>query len=92
MSLTAIAINCSLKSKTDEDSSTDKMIGLIASALAARGVEFGETIRIVEAMQSKDFKELNGIPEPVSQAVQMAASNAAHLAGLLQERSYPGLR
>ena len=48
MSLTAIAINCSLKSRADEESSTDRMIGLIATALAARGVAFAETIRIVD--------------------------------------------
>ena len=203
MTLTAIALNCSLKAKADEESSTDKMIGLIASALAARGVRFTETIRIVEhdvkpgvtsdegegdawpdirrrilaadilifgtpvwlgqmssvakrvlermdaflsetdeqgrmpsfgkvavaaivgnedgahsitadlfqalgdegwtipasaacywvgeAMQKKDFKELEEIPDPVRQSVQMAASNAAHLAGLLKERPYPGV-
>lgn len=48
MPLTAIAVNCSLKSRADEQSSTDKMIGLIASALTQHGVEFTETIRIVD--------------------------------------------
>jgi multimeric flavodoxin WrbA len=203
MSLTVIAINCSLKSRADEESSTDRMIGLIATALAARGVAFAETIRIVdhevkpgvtsdegegdawpdirrrilaadilifgtpvwlgqmssvakrvlermdaflseiddrgrmpsfgkvaiaaivgnedgahaitaslyqglgdmgwtipasgacywvgEAMQKTDFKELAEVPEPVRQSVQMAASNAAHLAGLLKDRCYPGV-
>ena len=203
MSLTAIAINCSLKAKADEESSTDKMIGLIATALTARGVEFSETIRMVEhdvkpgvtsdegdgdawpeirrrilaadilifgtpvwlgqmssvakrvlermdaflgetdeqgrmpsfgkiaiaaivgnedgahaitaslyqaladtgwtipatascywvgeAMQKSNFKELPEVPESVRQSVQMAASNAVHLAGLLKERAYEGV-
>ena len=48
MTLTAIAINCSLKSRQDEPSSTDKMIGLIATGLARYGISFTETIRIVD--------------------------------------------
>ncbi|PSJ37107.1 flavodoxin family protein [Allosphingosinicella deserti] len=48
MTLTAIALNCSLKPRTDEDSSTDKMIGLIASALARHEVTLTETIRLVD--------------------------------------------
>ena len=40
MALTAIALNCSLKSAGgDEDSSTDKMIGLLGGELKKRGVE-----------------------------------------------------
>ena len=41
----AIAINCTLKAK-GEDSSTDRMIGLIAKHLAGHGVELSETIRM----------------------------------------------
>ncbi|HEY0045008.1 MAG TPA: NAD(P)H-dependent oxidoreductase [Allosphingosinicella sp.] len=49
MALRAMAINCSLKgSEGDEDSSTDKMIGVVATHLAAHGVEFAETIRIAD--------------------------------------------
>jgi multimeric flavodoxin WrbA len=48
MTLTAIAINCSLKPRSEEPSSTDKMIGLLAAELAKHGVEFTETIRIVD--------------------------------------------
>jgi multimeric flavodoxin WrbA len=48
MSLTAIALNCSLKRSDGEDSSTDKMIGLLVSELKKRGVEFRETIRIAD--------------------------------------------
>lgn len=48
MPLTAIALNCSLKRSGGEDSSTDKMIGLIVSELKKRGVGFGETIRIAD--------------------------------------------
>ena len=44
-----------------------------------------------EAMQSKDYKDLEEIPEPISQTLKMAASNAAHLARLLKESNYPGI-
>jgi multimeric flavodoxin WrbA len=48
MSLTAIAINCTLKPSGGEPSSTDKMIGLIAGELKKHGVELRETIRIAD--------------------------------------------
>jgi multimeric flavodoxin WrbA len=203
MTITAIAINCSLKSKPDEDSSTDAMIGVVAQALAAHGVPLAETIRIAEhnvmpgvssdegpgdawpdirrrilahdilifgtpiwlgqpssvakrvlermdaflgetddqgrmpsfgkvavaaivgnedgghnvtadlfqalndegftipagaacywvgeAMQKTDFKDLPAVPEKVTEAAKMLASNAAHLAGLLKAQAYPGV-
>ncbi len=203
MTLTAIALNCSLKRSDGEDSSTDKMIGLLVSELKKRGVEFRETIRIAdhdvkpgvtsdegegdawpelrrrildadilifgtpiwlgqmsslakrvvermdaflsetdeqgrmpsfsrvaliaivgnedgahnvtaqlgqaladtgwtlpassavywvgEAMGSVDFKDLPNIPDNVAETAAMAAGNAAHLAGLLKARPYPGV-
>ena len=49
MALKAIALNCSLKGGSDGDrSSTDRMIGLLVSELKKRGIEFAETIRIVD--------------------------------------------
>lgn len=48
MALTAIAINCSLKRSSGGQSSTDKMIGVIAGELEKRGVEVRETIRIAD--------------------------------------------
>lgn len=49
MALTAIAINCTLKgSASGQDSSTDKMIGLLVSELKKQGVAFAETIRIAD--------------------------------------------
>ena len=48
MTLSAIAINCSLKGTSGEDSSTDKMIGLLVSELKKHGVGFRETIRIAD--------------------------------------------
>jgi len=48
VTLKAIAINCSLKGEDGDESSTDKMIGLIASALKKHGIAFTETIRIVD--------------------------------------------
>lgn len=49
MALTAIALNCSLKtSGGEETSSTDRMIGLLAAELAKRGVNLTGTIRIAD--------------------------------------------
>ncbi len=48
MTLTAVAINCSLKPSSGEDSSTDRMIGLLVSELKKKGVAFSETIRIAD--------------------------------------------
>jgi len=48
VALTAIAINCSLKKSSGQDSSTDMMIGLLVSELKKHGVEFLETIRIAD--------------------------------------------
>ena len=44
-----------------------------------------------EAMQKSDFQDLPQIPEKVSSTAAMVASNAAHSAGLLRERGYPGV-
>lgn len=43
-----------------------------------------------EAMHSTDFKELPQIPSKVSETAAMLASNAAHLARLLQSQPYSG--
>ena len=48
MTLTAIALNCTLKRSDGEDSSTDKMIGLLVSELKKRDVDFSGTIRIAD--------------------------------------------
>jgi multimeric flavodoxin WrbA len=48
MTLKAIALNCSLKKSAGEPSSTDRMIGLLVSDLARRGVEFTGTIRVAD--------------------------------------------
>ena len=45
-----------------------------------------------EAMGDVDFKDLPKIPDKVQESAAMAASNAAHLAGLLKARPYPGLK
>jgi multimeric flavodoxin WrbA len=46
MALTAIALNCTLK--TGGESSTDRMIALIAGELASHDVRLTETIRVVD--------------------------------------------
>lgn len=48
MTITALAINCSLKRSGGERSSTDRLIDEVAAALAAEGVTTGETIRIAD--------------------------------------------
>jgi hypothetical protein len=42
-------------------------------------------------MGKTDFQDLPQVPEKVSQAAAMAASNAAHLARLLKDEAYPGV-
>lgn len=48
MSITAIAINCTLKRSTGEPSSTDKLLGEVAAALGKHDVTVTETIRIAD--------------------------------------------
>lgn len=49
MTLKAIALNATLKAGGGkEDSSTDRMIGLLAEALKAKGVRFDGTIRLAD--------------------------------------------
>lgn len=49
MPLRAIALNCTLKSSSaDETSSTDRMIELLGGALSEQGVELGEVIRVAD--------------------------------------------
>lgn len=48
MALKAIALNCSLKSRSGEPSSTDAMIDLVIEELAKHDVESLGTIRVVE--------------------------------------------
>ncbi|MDG2520475.1 NAD(P)H-dependent oxidoreductase [Caulobacter segnis] len=43
-----------------------------------------------EAMGSTDFKDLKTVPEMVDKTARMAATNAAHLAGLLKTSPFPG--
>lgn len=42
-----------------------------------------------EAMQSKDYKDLDEVPEPVAKTTASAARNAAYLASLLRAEPYP---
>ena len=44
-----------------------------------------------EAMGSVDYVDLETIPDKVAEILAMAASNAAHLAGLLKKARYPGV-
>lgn len=48
MTLSAIAINCSLKKSSDEPSSTDAMIGVLEKAFAKHDVKLSETLRIAD--------------------------------------------
>lgn len=48
MPISAIAINCTLKRGGGEQSSTDRMIGLIVAELKKHDVEFSETLRLAD--------------------------------------------
>jgi multimeric flavodoxin WrbA len=50
----------------------------------------GATYWVGEAMQGTDYKDLEKKPEVVTEWTKMLASNAAHLAKLLQQSAYPG--
>lgn len=45
-----------------------------------------------EAMHSKDFKDLEDVPETVTSAARMVARTSAHLARLLKANSYPAVK
>lgn len=55
MPVSAIAINCSLKKSSGEDSSTDRMLSVLAKQFEKHGVELSETLRIA------DYKVLPGV-------------------------------
>ncbi|WP_101948596.1 flavodoxin family protein [Mycobacterium sp. 3519A] len=42
-----------------------------------------------EAMQSKNYDDLDQVPEPVAKTTASAARNAAHLAAVLRREQYP---
>ena len=44
-----------------------------------------------EAMGKIDFQDLPTVPDKVMETVRMTASSAAHLAGLLKEKPFPGV-
>ena len=44
-----------------------------------------------EAMGEVDFQDLPKVPDKVAETAAMAASGAAHLAGLLKAQPYPGI-
>ena len=48
MSVKAIAINCSLKKSSDEDSSTDAMLSVLQKEFKNQGASLSETIRIAD--------------------------------------------
>lgn len=43
-----------------------------------------------EAMHGTDYKDLKQTPEKVAKTAEMVAANAAHLAGLLKAKPFPG--
>lgn len=51
----------------------------------------GAAYWVGEAMGSVDFKDLDAVPDKVSETIAMLASNAAHLARLLKRENYPGV-
>lgn len=49
----------------------------------------GNTYWNDEAMGGRDYKDLDSVPDPVDSATHAAARNAAHLARLLSQNSFP---
>lgn len=47
---------------------------------------------VEEAMGSKDFKELNVVPDKVTETAAMVAGAASHLARLLKNAPYPSMK
>jgi len=52
----------------------------------------GPAYWVGEAMGSVDFKDLPKVPDKVTQTVEMLASNTHHLATLLAEKAFPGVK
>ena len=52
----------------------------------------GVTYWVGEAMGEKEYKDFGKAPKAIAEWTPMLASNAAHLARLLKERSYPESR
>lgn len=51
----------------------------------------GSNYWVGEAMHKVDFKDLDEVPKAVASGATMLASNAAHLAQLLKQTTYPGV-
>jgi hypothetical protein len=49
----------------------------------------GVTYWVGEAMQGKDFKDLDEVPDVVVKSMRQLVGNAAHLARVLRENPYP---
>lgn len=49
----------------------------------------GVTYWVGEAMQTKDYKDLDQVPEAIASATATAARNAVHLAQVLRTSAYP---
>lgn len=49
----------------------------------------GSVYWVGEAMGSTDYKDLQSVPEKVAETTKSLAANAAHLARLLKQNSYP---
>jgi multimeric flavodoxin WrbA len=52
----------------------------------------GVTYWVGEAMGDKDYKDFAKAPKAVAEWTPMLASNAAHLARLLKDKNYPGIK
>lgn len=52
----------------------------------------GPAYWVGEAMGKVDFKDLPEVPDKVTQTVEMLASNSHHLATLLAEKPFPGVK
>jgi hypothetical protein len=55
-------------------------------------VDCGVTYWVGEAMGDKDYKDFAKAPKAVAEWTPMLASNAAHIARLLKNKKYPGIK
>lgn len=103
MTLRAIALNCSLKGiREKEKSSTDALLQQVLDELERYDVTTSKIVRVVDhdikpgvrgnEGKGDDWPDLLMTPKEVKTATAQAVANAVHVATLLNERNYPGVK
>jgi hypothetical protein len=88
-----VALVCSLKhSPAPSSSALMKVMADMFQAINDIGFSVpaqGGTYWNGEAMQTKDYNDLDEVPGSIADATAASARNAAHLAGVLRGAQYP---